>query len=89
MKKEIILWLKQVCPKYKMGVIYSPESDIYLIHKNGRAIQGFDTKQFYQVPKRKRAADLLPLMTRGLMLNSGEKYASQLLIQRHNARKII
>ena len=88
MHPEIIKWIKDACKRYKMTALWQPETDVYLLLKNGRAVQGFNSDTFYQLPKRRRMNDIEGLIMRGLMLNSGEKYYQQLQMPR-NGKKIV
>ena len=76
MKKEIVDFVKQACVLYNMTAIYLPDNDCYVISKKGKAIQNFDTNQFYQIPKARRMKDYRALIN-GLNHNLGERYKEQ------------
>ena len=73
MKSDIISFIKEVCEKNKMQANFFPESETFQIHKNGRAIQSFTIKDYYQLPKRYRRFMYLPLIKAGLANNLKER----------------
>jgi hypothetical protein len=88
MKQEIVSFLKEACKKFRMNAYYMISSDTYIVILNGRAVSGFTTKQFYQIPKIVRMQEFLPLIKVGLAHNLGEKYRDQLYMPRHLGKKI-
>lgn len=73
MRKDIVKWLKKVCPELGLSANYNQTKDIFIIHKRGYAIQNFNTEQFYQIPKPTRRMVLLGILKRGLTHNIGER----------------
>lgn len=86
---EIARWVKRVCKKYKLSSFYIPYKDVYMIHFKGKALQGFTSKIFYQIPKDAREQSLTAILKRGLMLNINEKSAQQLYTKRRLGRTIV
>lgn len=78
-----------VCKKYGYSAFYLPKKDTYMIHFRGRALQGFNSQVFYQIPKDAREQSLVAIMKRGLMLNIDEKHRDQLYTNRHLGRTIV
>lgn len=73
MRIDIANFLKEVCTELNLSANYMRSKDIFVIHKRGYAIQNFNTKQFYQIPKPKRKQLLLGILKRGLTHNIGER----------------
>lgn len=88
MKAEVVKELKLACQKLRLNCNYLVDTDIYFIHKNGRAITGFTAWQFYGSPKRLRMDELLPLLKVGLANNLGEKYKDQVFSYLKYGKKI-
>lgn len=89
MKQEIVSFVKEACVKYKLNANYIPDGDIWVIHKQGRAVQNFTTDQFYQIPKRARMSQFEPLVRIGLANNLGAAHKNQVFINRKFGRKIL
>lgn len=79
---SITRWIIKMCIKYKLSAFYMPDRDVYLIHFKGKAIQGFTSSVFYQIPKDAREKQFMPLLKRGLMLNINENHKGQLYTKR-------
>lgn len=79
---SITRWIIKMCQKYKLSAFYLPDRDVYLIHFKGKALQGFNSQVFYQIPKDAREKQLIPLLKRGLMLNIEEKGRDMLYTKR-------
>lgn len=45
------------------------DNDVYVIHKRGRAVQNFNSSNFYKLPKRARERMFLPLVNVGMRRN--------------------
>jgi hypothetical protein len=73
MNPYIRRWIERVCKKYGLSAFYLPRKDVYLIHYKGRALQGFNSEVFYQVPPDARERQFTPLMKLGLNNNIDEK----------------
>ena len=72
MKSDIVHFVREVCKRYDMQANFLPESNVFQIHKGGRAIQTFTMDDFYQLPKRYRRFMFLPLIRAGLANNLKE-----------------
>lgn len=81
-------WIIKICKKYKLGSFYLPDRDVYMIHFKGRALQGFTSKVFYQIPMDAREKGITPLLKRGLMLNIDEKNRDNLYTKRRLGKLI-
>lgn len=82
-------WVKKICTKHGFSAFYLPERDTYLIHFKGRALQGFNSNVFYQIPKVEREKGLIGILKRGLMLNINEAHRAQLYTQRRLGKEIV
>ncbi len=65
------------------------EGDIWVIHKDGFAVQNFTTEQFYQIPKRAREAQYEPLVRIGLNGNLQANHKDQLVVPWRFGHKIV
>ena len=89
MKKDITDFIKKACKRYKLEAMYNPKTDVYMFHKHGRAVQGFNGGQFYEVPRRRRMFELGPLLRVGMHRNLGEdKSMNQILINTKKGKVI-
>jgi hypothetical protein len=88
-KPEIYNWLRKICKKYNYSSFYIPSKDTYMIHFKGKALQGFNSEVFYQMPKDAREKSLIPILKRGLMININEKSYNQLFTNRHLGKTIV
>lgn len=89
MKGDIIRFIKKYAPKFGLGAYYLPDNDCYVLHRNGRAVQNFDSNSFYQIPKLARQRMFNPLIKAGLAQNLGEKHKDQFILNRKFGIKII
>ena len=69
MYRDIEAFVLEVCKRFKLNANYIPDGDIWMIHKQGRAVQNFTSNQFYQIPKRARLSQFEPLFRLGLNQN--------------------
>ncbi len=67
----------KVCKKYGLSAFYLPHKDTFLIHFKGKALQGFNSEVFYQVPPDAREKQFTPLLKLGLLNNIDESYREQ------------
>ncbi len=88
MKREIVQFVKRACEKYGMTAYYIPDNDCYVLLKKGKAVQNFNTLQFYQIPTGIRMRDYRPLIA-GLNHNLGESYKDQTVMPRKFGIKIV
>lgn len=88
MKKEIVDFVEEASKKYALESYYLPDGDTYVLTKKGRAVQNFNTTQFYQIPKKIRMRDYRALINAGLSHNLGEMYKDQLYLPRRLGIKI-
>lgn len=84
----IVRWIIKVCKKYKLSSFYLPDRDVYMIHFKGKALQGFTSKVFYQIPMDAREKQFTPLLKRGLMLNIEQNSRHQLYTKRRLGKLI-
>lgn len=89
MKQEVVDYVVRVCKRLGLNANYLADDDLYFIHKNGRAIQGFTTWQFYSIPKRAREQEFLPLLKIGLANNLAERYHDQVFMRLKYGKKLI
>ena len=89
MRSDIIRFLKVACKRHGLKANYIPDGDTYVVHLDGRAVQNFNSEQFYQLPKQKRLRDFVPLVKRGLMINLSNKNYEQFLIRKKYEKKIV
>lgn len=89
MKSEIISFIKEACLRYTgLEAIYIPSNDCYCVMYQGRAIQNFNTHQFYTFPKLQRMRELGILLKVGLANNLQEAHKNQFFLARRNGIKI-
>lgn len=92
MKNEIRQFCLKVCKRHPgLEAIYMPVNDVYSIRFRGRGVHNFDSKRFYELPKRYREVLVGRLLRVGLHHNSGEKSLNkrQLYLDRSLGKKII
>ena len=80
MKSDIVNFLREMHRKYGLNSIYIPEDDVYCVHRKGRAVQNFNSQQFYDFPKGYRESMYRPLVKIGLARNLRESYKAQFII---------
>lgn len=80
MKADIVKFLKEMHRKHGLHAIYIPSNDVYCVHRKGRAVQNFNSDQFYTYPKGYRESMYRPLVKVGLAQNLGESYKEQFII---------
>jgi hypothetical protein len=81
--------VRNACRRYGMQCNFLPESQVFQIHKNGRAIQTFNISDFYQLPKRYRMFMYKPLIQSGLARNLGERTVKEGLFGNYKIGKKI
>lgn len=90
LKAEIVDFIKLACKKFDLKALYIPDGDIYVIHKDGRAVQNFTSAQFYQMPKRARMNEYEPLVKIGLATNLGSpETKDQLFLPINMGKRIV
>ena len=89
MKSEIVDWVIKVCEPLGLEAIYVPSNDVYSIRMKGRGVHNFNSKQFYQLPKRHREELVMRLLKVGLHHNLGEQYKNQLYLNRALGKRIV
>jgi hypothetical protein len=80
MKADIVRFLKEMHRKYGLNALYIPDNDVYCVTRKGRAVQNFNSEQFYSMPKRAREYMYRPLVKVGLAQNLGEKSKEQFIL---------
>jgi len=89
MRKDILEFIKVIKDKYKMEAVYFPDTDVYSIRFRGLGIQNFNSKNFYDLPRKHREKMLLAILKRGLAHNLGEKTLKEKLnLNRKIGKKI-
>jgi hypothetical protein len=88
MKQEIVSFVKEACKRFNLRAYYMISSDTYILTLGGRAVSGFGTEQFYQIPKKVRMQEFLPLIKVGLSHNLGEAYRDQVYMPLHLGKRI-
>ncbi len=80
---------RKVCNRYGLEAIYIPDNDVYSIRFRGRGVHNFNSKNFYQVPKRYREVLVGRILKVGLNHNLGEKTVQrQIYLDRSIGKKI-
>ena len=79
MRKDILLFLKKICARYKLRAIYisdvDSKNDVWSITTpQGMALMNFTTEIFYHMPKRERERMIEPTLKRGLNQLMGERH---------------
>ena len=88
MNPSIRRWCEKICKKHGLSAFYLPKRDTYLIHFKGRALQGFDSEVFYQIPPDAREKGLIPILKLGLNNNIDEKNRDNLFTKRKLGKHI-
>ena len=86
---SITRWIKSVCKKYGLSSFFIPQKDIYMIHFKGRALQGFTSTVFWQIPPAAREKQMMPLLKLGLQGNIDEKHRDNLYTKRKLGHTIV
>ena len=81
-------WIIKICKKYNLGSFYLPHKDTYMLHYAGRALQGFNSQVFWQIPPDARERMMTPLMKLGLNNNIDEKNRDNLYTKRRLGKLI-
>lgn len=82
-------WIIKICKKYNLSSFYLPHKDTFMIHFKGKALQGFNSQVFYQIPKDAREKELMGILKRGLMLNIDERHRNQLYTKRKLGKELV
>lgn len=88
MLPDIKNWLIKICKRYGLSSFYLPDKDTYMIHLKGRALQGFNSQVFYQIPKDAREKMYTPLIKLGLNNNIDEKNRDNLYTKKRLGKLI-
>ena len=91
MRKDIINFLKLAQKRYgKLDAYYIPVDDLYVVTKNGKAVQNFKSYHFYQQPKYFRLKEWGGMIGAGMVHNMGERQIRDQLTQvRGMGKKIL
>ncbi len=73
MRPQILKFISLAKEKLGINAYYMPDGDIYVVTKNGKAVQNFTSDQFYQIPWRFRLNEWRSIIKVGLVQNMGEK----------------
>ena len=82
MSPYIRRWCERVCKKLGLSAFYLPDRDVYMLHFKGRALQGFNSQVFWQIPPDAREKMLTPIMKLGLNNNIDEKNRDNLFTKK-------
>lgn len=82
MRPDILQFLKLASKRFG-GLVgyYIPSDDLYIITKNGKAVQNFKSYQFYQQPKYFRLKEWAGMIGAGLNHNMGERGIQDQIVQ--------
>ena len=75
-------WCEKTCKRLGLSSFYLPRTDVYMLHFKGRALQGFNSQVFWQIPPDAREKMLTPIMKLGLNNNIDEKNRDNLHTKR-------
>lgn len=91
MRADIVNFIRTADKKYgPLEAYYIPEGDIYFVTKNGKAVQNFTSKLFYQQPKYFRLREWGGMIRLGMNHNMGEKTViNQIHQERAMGKKIL
>lgn len=73
MRADILSFIKEVKESFKLEALYFPNKDVYSLRKNGRGVQNFNSRNFYDLPKSYRKSQIRGIINLGLNHNMGEK----------------
>lgn len=73
MRPEIKRFLRKCIAKWKLEAYYIPDKDLYMLSRGGRAVNGFITPVFYQIPPSLRFKEVEGIIRLGLNHNLGER----------------
>jgi hypothetical protein len=73
MKSDILKFLKKAHQSLGIEAHYYPDTDVYVVSKNGKGVQNFTTRTFYMQPKGFRFYEWRALIKLGLNQNMGER----------------
>lgn len=88
MKKSIVIWIKDICKKYKLSAYYFPPNDAYIIHYKGNVVCAFYGNQFYDLSPTVRAKSIKGNFA-GLENNISERYGEQVKTPYRSGRTIV
>lgn len=88
MNPQIVAWIKKVCKSQGLSSFYITKRDTYMIHFKGRAVQGFNSQVFWQIPPKLREKQLISIVKLGLNENINLKNRDQFFTKFHLGRKI-
>lgn len=93
MKKDIIKYFEPFCKRFKLSLTYIPDTrpdrEAYILHYRGRSVLSVNTKQFFQIPKLARTADILARLKVGLSGALNDEKTREQVYQPHRWGKII
>lgn len=90
MRADILSFIRLAHKKIgPLEAAYIPADDLYIITKNGKSVQNFTSKLFYQVPRYFRLNEWRAMIRVGMNHNMGEKNVVDQLSQVKNVGKKI
>lgn len=88
MRIEILKFIGEVKEQFQLEARYFPNNDVYSLRKNGKGVQNFNSRNFYDLPKSYRKAQIRGIIQRGLAHNMGEKTKGMIHLNMAQGRKI-
>lgn len=89
MRSDILAFIQKAHEKLGINAYYIPDGDIYVVTKNGKAVQNFTSYHFYQIPKYFRLREWRAMIKIGLNQNMGEKTVQEQIKQNMSLGKRI
>lgn len=72
MRSDIVAFIEKAHRLLGINAYYIPDGDIYVVTKNGKAVQNFTSFHFYQQPKHFRLREWRGIIKLGINQNMGE-----------------
>lgn len=88
MRIDILNFIQEVKKLYGLEARYFPNNDVYSLRKNGKGVQNFNSRNFYQLPKSFRKAQIRGIIQKGLTHNMGEKTKNMITLNKSIGRLI-
>lgn len=88
MRTDIVQFIDSVKKEFKLEARYFPAKDVYSLRRNGKGVQNFNSKNFYDLPKAFRKAQIRGIIQKGLNHNMGEKTKEMIQLNSSIGRKI-
>lgn len=89
MRVDIVRFIESIKKDFGVEAIYIPDNDVYSIRYKGRGVQNFNSRNFYEIPRRHRHNMIRALIKVGLNHNFGEGALKEKLFLNRNIGKKI